>query len=225
MDFNGFNTLLAIHGKRLNGSVGDNLTSAQIDEINRKKLNYYQKYGTVGYVTNGWAVDGQFIDINYGLDWMVNAMEIEVFNALTATRRVPQTPAGLAVVEGAIRTVCEQAYRNGMIDGGTFSDPVAANIRRATGNNSFDGVTVKGYLIYIGSPLAAQSQVNRAARKAPPISVWLKSAGNNTVQPASICYWSPKPSSGIVISSRERNGKIRRNIRWHKQPTMLLSRA
>ena len=144
--------------------------------MDRKKLNHYQRYGTVGYVVHGWSVDGQFIDINYGLDWMVNAMETEVFNALTSSRRIPQTPAGLAVVQGAIRTVCEQGYRNGMIDGGQFSDVVTGNIRRATGNTSFDGSTVKGYYIYIGS-LALQSQTDRAARVAPPISVWLKSSG------------------------------------------------
>ena len=177
VDFNGFNTLLAIHGKTLIGSRGDNLTSQQITELERKKINYYQRYGTIGYVVNGWSVDGQFIDVNYSLDWMVNAMEIQVFDALRSARRTPQTPAGVATIRAALRSVCEQGFQNGMIDGGQFSPVVTGNIRRTSGNTGYDGATAKGYFIYIGS-IAAQSQVARRARKAPPITVWLKSSGN-----------------------------------------------
>ena len=176
VDFNGLNTLLVSHGKVLTGSAGDALTSAQIAEIERKNGSYYQKLGVGGFVVGGKATSGQWIDVVYALDWMKGTMQVEVFNALTRSRRVPQTPAGLTVVEAAVRGVCEQAFRLGMIDGGLFTPTVTGIIRRATGDQGFSGETVKGYYIYIGS-LAAQSQTDQEARKAPPISVWLKGQG------------------------------------------------
>ena len=72
--------------------------------------------------------------------------------------------------------MCEQGVLNGGIAPGQVSEALAADIRQATGNVSFDGFLSAGYLVHIGS-VAAQPQADREARKSPPVRGWLKGSG------------------------------------------------
>jgi hypothetical protein len=51
-----------------------------------------------------------------------------------------------------------------------------ADIIATTGNSKFNGDLPNGYLIW-SQPTAAQSESDRAARKATAKKVWLKSSG------------------------------------------------
>ena len=176
--FDGQNTLITPKFKSLPGTEPDLLNSAQQQELERKRVNYYTRFGPDAIFAEGWMLRrGTWIDVRFWLDWIVNAIQTEVYNLLKEhPTRVPQTSAGVASIEAVIGRVCEAGRRNGGIAPGRVSEPVANDIRLATGNPDFSGELTQGYLVSVGS-IANQSQPDRDARRSPPARVWLKGSG------------------------------------------------
>ena len=161
--------------KTLAGTTATDLTSAQRQELTRKRVNYYVPRGSVADTEEGTSF-GTWIDVQYGLDWFSNAVRAAAYNALRAAGRLPQTEAGVTVLVESIQGICEQAVRNGLLAPNTVTPATRAAIQAATGNANFDGFLAAGYLVYAGA-LSEQSQADREARKAPPITVWAKGSG------------------------------------------------
>ena len=177
VNFDGPNTLITAKFKSLPGTTPDNLTTAQKEELDRKRVGYYTRFGPDAIFAEGWLANGDWIDVRYWLDWIVGAIQSEVYNLLRQhPTRVPQTDAGIASITAAVNRVCEAGRRNGGIAPGQVSEALAHDIRLATRNRDFDGALTLGYLVSVGS-IAGQSQADRDARMAPPISVWLKASG------------------------------------------------
>ncbi len=178
VNFDGQNTLITAKFKSLPGTVPDVLTTAQKEELDRKRVGYYTRFGPDAIFAEGHTLKpGVWIDSRYWLDWITNAIQTEVYNLLRQhPTRVPQTDSGVASITAAINRVCGAGRRNGGIAPGQVSEALAHDIRSATGNRDFDGALTLGYLVSVGS-IADQSQANRDARMAPPISVWLKASG------------------------------------------------
>ena len=176
--FDGQNTLITTKFKSLPGTRPDLLNSAQQQELGRKRVNYYTRFGPDAIFAEGWMLRrGTWIDVRFWLDWIVNAIQTEVYNLLRQhPTRVPQTSVGLASIEATIERVCEAGRRNGGIAPGRVSEAVANDIRLATGNPDFSGELTQGYLVSVGS-IAEQSQADRDARHSPPARVWLKGSG------------------------------------------------
>ncbi len=175
--FDGANTLITAKFKSLPGTVPDILNSAQQQELDRKRVGYYTRFGQDAIFAEGWTLNGDWIDVRYWLDWITNAIQTEVYTLLRQhPTRVPQTPTGVASIEAAIERVCEIGRRNGGIAPGNVAEPVANDIRLATGNPEFDGLLTQGYLVSVGS-VVDQAQADRDARRAPPAKVWLKGSG------------------------------------------------
>ena len=174
VNFDGQNTLITAKFKSLPGTVPDVLTTAQKEELDRKRVGYYTRFGPDAIFAEGWLTNGDWIDVRYWLDWLSLTIQFEVYGLLRQhPTRVPQTDAGIASITAAVERVCEAGRRNGGIAPGVVSEVLANDIRLATGNPSFDGLLTLGYLVSVGR-VADQSQANRDARIAPPISVWLK---------------------------------------------------
>ena len=176
--FDGQNSLISTKFKSLPGTRPDLLNSAQQQELGRKRVNYYTRFGPDAIFAEGWMLRrGTWIDVRFWLDWIVNAIQTEVYNLLRQhPTRVPQTSVGLASIEATIERVCAAGRRNGGIAPGRVSEAVANDIRLATGNPDFSGELTQGYLVSVGS-IANQSQADRDARRSPPARVWLKGSG------------------------------------------------
>ena len=177
VNFDGQNTLITAKFKSLPGTVPDLLTTAQKEELDRKRVGYYTRFGPDAIFAEGWLANGDWIDVRYWLDWITNAIQTEVYNLLRQhPTRVPQTNQGIASITATIERTCEAARRNGGVAEGQVSEAIANDIRLATGNRDFDGTLILGYLVWVGS-LADQAQPDRDARKSPPFKVWLKGSG------------------------------------------------
>ena len=177
VNFDGQNALITPKFKSLPGTTPDIVTTAQKEELDRKWVGYYTRFGPDAIFAEGWTQAGDWIDVRYWLDWITKATQSEVYNLLRQhPTRVPQTAEGLASIETAIERVCEAGRRNGGIAPGRVSEAVANDIRLATNNPAFDGFLPTGYLVAIGS-IADQLKIHRDARRSPTIRVWLKGSG------------------------------------------------
>lgn len=182
VNFSGSSTIITGNLKDLPGTLSDDLNSTEVAELERKFVNYYAPFFSTGSdpvngVYNGTTMKSLvWIDVRYWLDWCVNAVQVDVFNLLKESDAVPQTEAGVTAEIEVIEAVMQQGVRNGGIAPGQLSAALTSEVQQVTGNADFDGFLPKGYMIY-ASPIAEQSQSDRAARKSPPIEVWMKGSG------------------------------------------------
>lgn len=114
-----------------------------------------------------------FFDDVYNQEWFIGALTVAGFNVLAQnSTKIPQTEAGVDILKGAYRQVCEQAVTNQYSAPGSWTSPT-------TFGNQADfirNIGERGYYIYSG-PVATQSAVDRAARLAPLVQIALKEAG------------------------------------------------
>ena len=178
VNMNGVNSLITLNLKTMPNVDPDiDLTATQINELMRKNINYYTKFGASSAYRDGRNLKpGIWTDVQFFVDWFVNATQTAAFNALYSSNRIPQTPTGIATIREAIEGVCQNAIRNGGIAPGTVAPSTKADIISVTGNEEFNGFLSNGYLIHAGS-LADQAQSDREARNSPPFRVWLKGSG------------------------------------------------
>lgn len=115
----------------------------------------------------------KFFDDVYNLLWFVTSLKVAGFNVLAqASTKIPQTENGVSLLKSAYRQVCEQAISNQYVSSGTWTSPTTfGNL-----NDFLANISQRGYYIY-SSPIAQQSPVDRAARKAPLIQIAIKEAG------------------------------------------------
>ena len=178
INFGGLNTVITGKFKRLPGVTADDLTTTQVAELRRKRVNQYVTVGGVPIYQEGvTTAAGGWIDTRVWLDWFTDAVRVAIYDLLVATpTRIPQTSRGLAALRSTVDAVCQEGVRNGGIAPGTVSAGLRQSIIAATGDGDFDGFLSAGYLIATGS-FADQSQADRADRQAPPVNVFLKGSG------------------------------------------------
>ena len=177
VNFNANNSVITAKFKQLPSLKPDVISLTQLKELEKKRTNYYTQFATRAVYSEGTTFsDDAYIDVRYALDWFVNAIQVDIFNLLYSSGRIPQTHQGEAVIVDVINRVCVQAVANGMIAGNHVSESMKNDIILTTGNNDFDGVLANGYLIW-SQPIADQPQSERNARKSTAKKVWLKSSG------------------------------------------------
>ena len=118
----------------------------------------------------------RYIDARYFIDWMVDAIQTDVFNLFNTSNKLPNTIDGVAAIKNVISDVCEQGVQNGGIAPGVTSEALSAEIRSVTGNRNFDGTLNNGYLVHAGNP-AALTQSQRDERDTVAFNVWVKLSG------------------------------------------------
>lgn len=175
VNFSAVRSLITAKFKSLPGTTPTNLSQAQKDELDRKRINYYTPVGDGADVAEGTSF-GTWIDIDYWLKWLVNALEVAQYNVLKQNDRVNQTDQGQAALLGAITGVLEDGVTNGGIAPGQVDTAITGEIQAVTGNTEFTGFLSTGYLVYVES-FAMQSAADRNARKSPPPEIWLKGSG------------------------------------------------
>jgi len=175
-------SIITLNLKELPGTTPDDITQTQLNELQRKNVNVYTPMTSTGsdpdnaYLTGTTFKSGVWTDVRFWLDWFVNATQLDVYNLLKASGRVPQTEAGVTAEQRAIEAVCQTGVLNGGSAPGQLSTANILDVQQTTGNLDFDGYLPKGYLIY-ASPIATQAQADRALRKSPPFKIWLKGSG------------------------------------------------
>ena len=169
------NSLITMKFKSLPGTLADIVSTTEKTELDRKQVNHYSPVAGVNIYQEGTTLAG-FIDVQYWLDWIVNAIQVDVFNLLRTSQRVPLTSEGIAQVKNVADGICRQGVVNGGIAPGTLSEAVSGDVRARTGNMEFSGLLSSGYLIYV-PPINTLTQGQRDTRQLPPLSVWFKGSG------------------------------------------------
>ena len=171
VDFNGTDTTITYKFKQLPGIVATELSASQANAIDDVNCNYYTQFGTqlsgdaVSILAEGKVASGRFIDEVVGIDWLQNAIQTDVFNYLfQSTTKIPQTNEGVAGIAQVLENDLAQAVTNGLAAPGQVT---------VSGQEIF---LDKGYLVFT-TLVEDQSQADREARKAPPISFIIKGAG------------------------------------------------
>ena len=171
-NFSGSNTTQTMHLKDLTG-VGPDTGMTQTfltQAIAAGADSYVSLQGIPKSFTSG---TNQFFDDVYNLQWLVVALQVAGFNALAqASTKLPQTEDGVSVLKGAYRQVLEQAVACQYAAPGAWTSATTFGVQ----TDFFRNIQERGYYIY-SAPVAAQSSVDRAARKAPLIQIALKEAG------------------------------------------------
>ena len=163
--------------KRLPGMTPARLSNAEAAKLDERHINYYTTVGPYNILAQGTTLKPNvFIDMRHWLDWFTDRVRRDVFNLLVNAPVIPQTTRGLQQVRQVVQNACLIGVRNGGISQGRVSNTTRDDIRQVTGNQTFDGVLDTGFVVYV-APLSTMSDADFAARKIPPIHVWLRGSG------------------------------------------------
>jgi hypothetical protein len=130
--------------------------------------NVYATFGNSPMLMRGQSADGRFTDEGLALDWLVANLQVDMVNAMRA-QRIPQTDKGSQVLINACRPTLLKAVRNGLAAPGIWNFPGFGNL------NQGDSMP-EGFYAY-AQPVSTMSAADRAARKAPAISIAICGAG------------------------------------------------
>lgn len=170
VNFDGNSTTITLMFKQEPGITAEVLTPTQAAALNSNNYNYFAAFNNNTFIiVNGKVASGQFIDTIWGVDWLANNIQGNVYNLLYGSNKVPQTDAGMHQIATAIEASLAQGVNNGLLAPGTWQ--AAGFGQLVTGQ-----FLQKGYYVY-QPPLATQSQTDRAARKSVPFQVAAKLAG------------------------------------------------
>ena len=137
------------HLKELAAIVPSALDTSQKKELEEKHINTFLRYAGCNCTIGGYTLAGEWIDVIRFRDWLKAEMQINVFNALKANRKVPYTDAGIGLVEGKM----EETLKKGQDIGGI-----------APTEYDTDGNVVSGYSVTV--PRAADlTEAERKSRK------------------------------------------------------------
>lgn len=171
-NFSGSNTTQTMQLKDLIGVIPDStMTQNLYEKAQDCGADIYASIQGVAKVMTSGA--NQFFDQIYNLLWFITSLKVAGFNFLAqSSTKVPQTENGVSALKGAYRAICEQAVTN------QYCAPGAWNSPTTFGNQSdfLNNISQRGYYIY-SVPVAQQSAVDRADRKAPLVQLAIKEAG------------------------------------------------
>jgi hypothetical protein len=171
VNFNGSSTLYTLKFKQEAGVAAETLTETQAAALTAKNCNVFVNYNNnTAILQQGTMANGTFFDIVHGTDWLQNAIQTAIYNALyTVGTKIPQTDAGVTTLVNVVTGQLEQSVTNGLVAPGVWQGPPIGAV--VTGQT-----LSKGYYIY-APPVATQSQAARAARQAPVMQALIKLAG------------------------------------------------
>lgn len=170
--FNGENTALTMNLKELS-EAAEIYSQTEIDKAAQVGLDIYTLFGNNDVPKTLTSGANDFTDNRYNLLSYQNAVQVNVFNilGLTATK-IGQDQEGLDKLTGECIKTTEIYRRAGVFAPGTWSSPDSFGDLDTFKRN----IEANGYYFLAGS-LAAQSQVDRQARKSPVIQGAVKNKG------------------------------------------------
>ncbi len=171
VDFEGIDTTITLMFQQEAGVTAETLTEAQAAALKAKNCNVFVNYQNgAAIVQYGTVANGYYFDEIHGADWLQNALQTDMFNALySAKTKVPQTDAGANVLVAAATKDLKQARDNGFVAPGVWNGPPVGALQ--TGQT-----LTKGFYLY-APPISSQTATQRAARQAPTLQAAIKLAG------------------------------------------------
>lgn len=104
--------------KPVRGSTGQVFTATQITALEAKRATRIELIQGLARTVGGYTSEaGAFIDVIRGLDWLRQSMAEDIFAVLVQNGKIPYTNAGIAIIEGAVRSRLQIAInRNVLVD-------------------------------------------------------------------------------------------------------------
>ena len=104
--------------KPVRGSAGQVFTESQITALEAKRVTRIELIQGLARTVGGYTSEaGAFIDVIRGLDWLRQSMAEDIFAVLVQNGKIPYTNAGIAIIEGAVRSRLQIAInRNVLVD-------------------------------------------------------------------------------------------------------------
>lgn len=170
-NYAGVNTTITLKFKNEPGITGETLSTSQANAAEGKNANIFVDYeNDTTIVEQGVMADGTFVDVVTGTDWLSLDIQRSLFNVLyTTTTKIPQTNAGVQLLQTAIEASCSQGVNNGLLAPGVWNSDGFGTLKQGD-------FMQKGYYVY-ALPIGQQNPADRAARIAPPFKVAAKLAG------------------------------------------------
>lgn len=170
VNFAASNSTITLKFKQEPGVAYEQLTKTQAKALQDKNCNVFVYYNTdQAILQEGVMSSGVFIDEIHGLDWLQNAVQTELWNALHQSKtKIPQTNRGMNILATICKQVCEEAVFNGLLAEGVWNADGFGQLER--------GDTIPGYYVFFRD-INLQAQSEREQRKAPPIQIAAKLAG------------------------------------------------
>lgn len=171
VDFNANKSTITLMYKQEPSVVAETLTETQAGVLKSKNCNVFVNYANGSAIIQyGTMANGTFLDEVHGLDWLVDAIQTELYNLLYQSKtKVPQTDEGQNQLINTCNSVCAEGVRNGLIASGIWNAEGFGQL------NKGDYLT-DGYYVY-SEPIAFQAQSIREQRIAPPLQIAVKLAG------------------------------------------------
>lgn len=171
VDYSSVASVITLKFKVEPGIVAEQLSMSQADAAEGKNANLFVAYdNATNILEQGMSVDGTFIDVVLGTDWLALAIQTAIYNLLyTTPTKIPQTDAGTQLLVTAAEGVLAQGVLNGLLAPGTWNSDGFGTLKQGD-------YLQKGYYVYVG-PVGSQLQADRLARKAPPLKIAAKLAG------------------------------------------------
>lgn len=177
VNFSSPNAVITGEFKKLTGVVAEDLTGTEYSamEQDTKKAVFYtqvdlQGSTDSGRVINSWthSTFGEWIDDVVNLDAFVNFLRVNLYNA-TANQvtKLPQTPAGQAVLLAAAKEICELYISNGYLGARNWVNP----------DNGQNEYTIGYEILTKPEDILDLTTSDRGNRKSAPISIRIFRAG------------------------------------------------
>ncbi len=117
--------------KTLQGVSAITMTETHRTNLVNRKANFLRNVAGQNIMQEGTTADGDFIDVQRGIDWLDDDMSKAVFIALAGADKIPYTDAGVAVVEAEVRASLQRAVARGILASSpepTVSVPTVASV-------------------------------------------------------------------------------------------------
>lgn len=101
--------------KTLAGGEPTTLTATHKVNLRAKKANWYETVAGLNITMEGTTSDGDFLDVQRGLDWIEDDMQKGVFEALAGADKIPYTDGGIGVIASKVRRTLARAVAKGIL--------------------------------------------------------------------------------------------------------------
>lgn len=155
VNFSGTNTTITLMYKQLPTITVEDLGPSQHANMIAKNCNAFVNTADNYMFVNGAMASGTWFDTIHGVDWLTDAMQINVFNLLyQSTTKIPYTDAGVGMIVQKMEQSLRQGVRNGLLAPGSTTDgtylplgysittvPVSEVDASDKGNRIYNGIT------------------------------------------------------------------------------------
>lgn len=98
------------------GITAQELKASEVIAIQNAGGTAYVAKGGIPQTSEGKTVSGEYIDALHGDDWVKSSIETNVQKLLTETDKLTFDARGIALLQGVVTTVLNEAFANGIVD-------------------------------------------------------------------------------------------------------------